>query len=146
MQTIEIILDVLYIGILVTVSYTDLRWRRIPNAVVLPGILTAFLVAIFKAELPAAFLGGFIGAIFFIIPAVIFGPERAGMGDVKLALFMGLLLGFPAIFYALAIASVSALVVILPGIAFCGWTRKTVIPFGPFLAFGALFLLVQRLI
>jgi prepilin signal peptidase PulO-like enzyme (type II secretory pathway) len=91
-------------------------------------------------------LGGFVGGIFFVVPAIIFGSERAGMGDVKLALFMGLVLYFPSIFYALAVASVTALVVILPGIVFCGWTRKTVIPFGPFLAFGAALVIVSRLI
>jgi prepilin signal peptidase PulO-like enzyme (type II secretory pathway) len=143
---IEIILDVLYIGILITVSYTDLRWRRIPNAVILPGILIAFLAATFRSELPAALLGGFVGAVFFAIPTVIFGPERAGMGDVKLALFMGLAVYFPAILYTLALASVSALVVIFPGIVFRGWTRETVIPFGPFLALGALVSLAQKLV
>jgi prepilin signal peptidase PulO-like enzyme (type II secretory pathway) len=146
MQTIEIILDVLYIAILVTVSYTDLRWRRIPNAVVIPGILIAFLAAIFNSQLPAALLGGFVGGIFFVVPAIIFGSERAGMGDVKLALFMGLVLGWPDVLYAIGIAALSALSVFVPLLLLRRVATKAPIPFGPFLALGALVFIVSNLI
>jgi leader peptidase (prepilin peptidase)/N-methyltransferase len=62
-----------------------------------------------------------------------------GMGDVKLAGMMGLFLGRavgPAMLVALVAGSVVGALIIARLGAACG--RKTAIPFGPYLAFGAL--------
>jgi leader peptidase (prepilin peptidase) / N-methyltransferase len=62
-----------------------------------------------------------------------------GMGDVKLAAMMGLFLG-PAVAVAVLIALVTGVLVGAAIIARKGARegRKTAVPFGPFLACGAL--------
>jgi len=122
----------------------DLRERRIPNRATLPGIALALVGMFLKPGPGPALLGGSVGLAFFFLPVLIFGPERAGMGDAKLALFVGLILGFPIIIYALAVACVAALVVILPALALRKTTLRSTIPFGPFLALGALVGLLLR--
>jgi leader peptidase (prepilin peptidase)/N-methyltransferase len=73
---------------------------------------------------------------------LIFKAEALGFGDVKLALFMGLLLGWPytltALFYGVLLAAVGAVAFIV--------THRSVkgtIAYGPYLAAGALLMLLQ---
>ena len=61
-----------------------------------------------------------------------------GLGDAKLAVLMGLLLGWPNILIALFLAFFSGALV---GVALIVLKRKTLksqVPFGPFLIFGTL--------
>lgn len=132
----------LFVLVLLVVSYADLRWRRIPNLIILPAIAIALVITLVGDDRVGALAGGLTGAAVFVIPVLLFGPNQAGVGDVKLALFIGLVLGFPAVLGALEIAALAALVVIIPGVLFRHWNRKTILPFGPFLALGALLVLL----
>src|SRR3954454_14180657 len=88
---------------LVCVSAIDLRVYRIPNLVVFPalgGSLLLLLVATWQLQTVDAweyYRGGLVGgAIYFallFLPHLIY-PRGMGMGDVKLALVMGLYLGW----------------------------------------------------
>ncbi len=140
-------LSVVYFVVLVAVSYTDLRWRRIPNRLIYPAILLALIAALLTSSLLEALAGGLAGMLLFGIPMLVLGPSRAGAGDAKLALFMGLVLTFPVVLYGIAFACLSALLVIVPGVLLKRWNRSTVIPFGPFLALAmAVFLLLRVLV
>ena len=75
----------------------------------------------------------------FLLVAALAYPGGMGMGDVKLAGVMGLFLGravAPAITIALVAGTVAGIAVIARKGAREG--RKTAVPFGPFLALGAL--------
>ncbi len=137
-SSLELGLSVIYAGILLYCAWMDLRERRIPNRAMAPGIALALAGMFLRPGPGPALLGGFIGLAYFFLPVLIFGPERAGMGDVKLALFIGLILGFPVVIYALAVAFVAALIVILPLLVLRKVTLRSTIPFGPFLAAGGL--------
>jgi leader peptidase (prepilin peptidase)/N-methyltransferase len=79
------------------------------------------------------------GAGGFLLIAALAYPGGMGMGDVKLAGMMGLFLGAsvaPALLVALLAGVALGIVVIARAGAQAG--RKTAIPFGPFLALGAL--------
>lgn len=60
-----------------------------------------------------------------------------GMGDAKLALALGALLGYPAVVTALVVAGVTGGVVVLALVLTgrMGW--KDPVPYGPFLVLGA---------
>ena len=91
-----------------------------------PGSLVEHLVAAVAA-------GGFL-----LVAAVAY-PAGMGMGDVKLAAVLGLFLGSavaPAMFAAMLAGSLVGAAIIARKGAREG--RKTAIPFGPYLAFGAL--------
>jgi leader peptidase (prepilin peptidase)/N-methyltransferase len=127
--------------VLVAVSVTDLERRIIPNRIVLPAtaiVLVGHTIAEPSVEWLLAALGA---SAFLFVPALI-SPQGMGMGDVKLALLMGAMLGREVVF-ALLIGSVAAAV---PSVAILirhgRAGRKVGFPFGPFLAFGAVVVLL----
>lgn len=126
-----------FCAVLVAISATDLERRIIPNRIVLPAtvvLLAAQTILDPSVEWIAAGLGA---ALFFLIAALVY-PGGMGMGDVKLALLMGVVLG-RTVPVALMIGMLSALVPSVVLIARHGKAgRKMTIPFGPFLAFGGL--------
>jgi leader peptidase (prepilin peptidase)/N-methyltransferase len=128
-----------FAAVLVLLAAIDLERRIIPNRIVLPaaGLILATQIALSPGD-AVAFLGGSLGAALFLLVPLLIYPAGMGMGDVKLALLIGAGLGFavvPALFIGMTAASVAAVVILVRG----GLSaRKTAIPFGPFLAFGAL--------
>jgi prepilin signal peptidase PulO-like enzyme (type II secretory pathway) len=93
-----------------------------------------------------ALLGGAVAALVFIIPVFIYGPERAGIGDVKLAFFIGLIFGFSlTLYWAFLVGLGSAALVGLVGIFLRKMSRKSLLPFGSFLALGAIAFLITQM-
>jgi leader peptidase (prepilin peptidase)/N-methyltransferase len=89
-------------------------------------------------EWPVAGLGAalFLFAIAWLYERIR-GVEGMGFGDVKMALCMGVYLG-AAVVPALFIGFVSGAVVGVAVMAATGKDAKTAVPFGPFLAAGAI--------
>jgi leader peptidase (prepilin peptidase)/N-methyltransferase len=124
-------------AVLVAVSATDLERRIIPNRIVLPA--TIVLLAAQTVLHPSVewIVAGLAAASFFLIAALAY-PGGMGMGDVKLALLLGVVLG-RTVSVALLVGMLSALVPSFILIAKHGKAgRKMTIPFGPFLAIGGL--------
>lgn len=124
-------------------SYVDLRTRRIPNVITYPFILGTLCITFVLGQWPWALVGGLLASGFLLVPRLLGGPGKAGMGDVKLALLGGLLTGPQVAISALFIAFFSALLVLLPLVAFRRLSLHDAVPFGPFLSVGfivALFL------
>jgi leader peptidase (prepilin peptidase)/N-methyltransferase len=134
----------LFFAVMLAVAVIDLERRIVPNRIVYPSLVAfAVLVAIgalIRGHLSLAgaglgFLayGGGVGLISFFI------PQGMGMGDAKLAALIGLVLGALGLRY---VAIAAALAIFAGGIAgialmiFAGASRKTKIPFGPYLAAG----------
>jgi leader peptidase (prepilin peptidase)/N-methyltransferase len=133
-------LHVLYAGVRVLMACYDLRRRHIPNVISYQAILFA-LGAMWATPrgVPSALLGAAVAAAVMLIPVAVYGANRSGIGDVKLAIFIGLILGWsPALFWAAFVAFVSAAIVSLVGIVAGKLTFKSSLPFGPFMALGAL--------
>jgi leader peptidase (prepilin peptidase) / N-methyltransferase len=125
----------LFCAALVAVSATDIERFVIPNRVVLPAaaaVLAAQTLLHPSVEWTAA---GF-GASAFLLLAALAYPAGMGMGDVKLALLLGAMLGrtVPVALMGGMLAALVPSVVLLArhGSA----ARKMRIPFGPFLALG----------
>jgi len=125
------------LAVLASVTITDIRRMVIPNRIVLPAAVAALAFNLAwgpgpRWEYPLAGLAAFA---FLLVPAVI-RPGAMGMGDVKLALFMGFLLGrYVAV--ALFLALIASALIGLGLIATKVRGRKDRIPFGPFLAGGS---------
>jgi leader peptidase (prepilin peptidase) / N-methyltransferase len=136
----RIVLGLLLVTALVPITLIDLDHRIIPNRIIGPATL-AGVVAIAALDtdfLPEAVIAAVAGGGFFFVAAVLY-PRGMGMGDVKLAGMLGVYLGravAPAIFIALiAGVAVGAAIIARKGAA---EGRKTAVPFGPFLALGAI--------
>ncbi|MDX6698278.1 MAG: leader peptidase (prepilin peptidase) / N-methyltransferase [Solirubrobacteraceae bacterium] len=125
---------------LVPVTFIDLDHRLILNRILLPSAVAAIaiLAATDPGELPEHLIAGVAAGGFFLLAAVAY-PSGMGMGDVKLAGTLGLYLGLevaPALLAALLSGTlVGAGIMARRGAA---EGRKTAVPFGPFLALGAL--------
>lgn len=121
---------------LVAVSATDLEHRVIPNRIVLPAAAVVLAAQTVLHPSPEWAIGA-AGASGFLFAAALAYPKGMGMGDVKLALLLGAALG-RTVPIALFVAMVAALVPALVLVARHGSAaRKMGIPFGPFLALGA---------
>ena len=145
----------LFALVLVQVIFFDFEHRLILDRVTFPSMGLAILVSLSPLVAPnlglwrqawwvGIVMGLIAGAVFLVLSlagAALFKAEALGFGDVKLALFMGLLLGWPytftAIFYGVLLAGVVSIGVI-------AWHRslKGTIAYGPYLAAGALIMLL----
>jgi leader peptidase (prepilin peptidase)/N-methyltransferase len=135
-----IALSVTLILLVVPVALIDLEHRIIPNKLTALGAILALALgtALDPGGEPARLIAGAAAGGFLLLAALAY-PGGMGMGDVKLAAVMGLFLGravAPAILVALLAGVLAGAVVIARKGARAG--RKTAVPFGPFLALGAL--------
>ncbi len=133
-----------FCGLLLAVSVIDVRHHKIPNRLVYPAVPLAALVVV-AGDLAGGDLdavraaAGFLGYGVALLIVALIAPRGMGMGDVKLAGLIGLVLGG----VALGLVGVAAGVGILFGgvgalvAVILGANRKTRIPFGPFMAAGA---------
>jgi leader peptidase (prepilin peptidase) / N-methyltransferase len=126
-----------FCAVLVTLSVIDLQHRIVPNRIVLPAAAIA-LVAHTLIEPSPEWLLGALGASGFLFVAALAYPKGLGMGDVKLALLLGAVLGASvsvALFLGF-VASLAPAVVLFArhGVA----ARKMGVPLVPFLALGSL--------
>jgi leader peptidase (prepilin peptidase)/N-methyltransferase len=135
-----IALSVVLILLLVPAAAIDLEHRIIPNRITGLGAVLALVVglALDPAGEPERLIAAVAAGGFLLVAALAY-PGGMGMGDVKLAGMMGLFLGrsvAPALMIALVSGVVAGLVVMSRKGVKQG--RKTAVPFGPFLAFGAI--------
>ncbi len=147
-------------SILIIVFVYDLKHYIIPDKIIWTGIsinLIYWLVGVsfyfmgdqkvFYQLFPGAYsltpnplyiiLGGLISGGFFLILVLVSRGKWMGGGDVKLAFFMGLFLGFPQVLVALFISFVVGSIVSIILVAWHKKTFKSQIPFGPFLVLGS---------
>jgi leader peptidase (prepilin peptidase)/N-methyltransferase len=124
---------------LVPVVVIDLEHRLIPDVVVLPAAAAALGVAI--AADPARWwvpVTAAAGAGAFLLALWVVHPRGMGRGDAKLAVLLGAVLGasvIPALLVAFAAGAALGIVLLA---RFGQRARKMAVPFGPFLAGGAL--------
>jgi leader peptidase (prepilin peptidase)/N-methyltransferase len=126
-------------GLLVVLALIDVESRRLPNRIVLPA--AAVVLAARLATAPAhwtSWIGAALGAAALLLAFALAFPGGLGLGDVKLMLLLGALLGgaiVPALLLGtLAGAAAATALVVHHGRS----ALRRTIPYGPFLAFGAI--------
>jgi leader peptidase (prepilin peptidase)/N-methyltransferase len=134
-----------FCAVMLAVAAIDLEHRIIPNRITYPAfpvIVVAILVgwAVGQDLDPVRALIGALayGGAFLVIAFI--APRGLGMGDVKLTALIGLVMGSLGLRYVGVAAGAAILLGGVGGILalLAGRGRKSAIPFGPFLAFGAL--------
>jgi leader peptidase (prepilin peptidase)/N-methyltransferase len=133
----------LLLSTLIVVTFIDLDHQIIPNEITFPGMPLGLIAA--ATVLPISWLESLIGLLcgggllFFVvwISPYIFGREGMGMGDVKLLGMLGAFLGWKATLLTLLLGAFSGAIVGLTLILTKLIKRSEPIPFGPFLALGA---------
>jgi leader peptidase (prepilin peptidase)/N-methyltransferase len=133
-----------FVLVLVQVIFFDFEHRLILDRVIFPAMALALVVSLFGHPWWAGIASGLgVGLVFLLLGLVgqaIFKAEALGFGDVKLALFMGLLVGWPsivqAVFYGVLLAGLASVWVIIRN-----RSMKGTIAYGPYLAGGTLIVL-----
>ena len=132
---------------MIVVFVFDLKHYIIPDEITYSAIITALIYQLLKIanyglritdfkQLTNPFFSAMGASAFFLALVLISKEKWMGLGDVKFAFFMGLLLGWPnisvALFLSFSIGAIIGLGLIIFGKK--GW--KSEIPFGPFLVSG----------
>ena len=129
------LLAAVFCALLVVLSAIDVEHRIVPNRIVLPaaaGVLVAHTLIDPSPEWAIAALG----ASGFLLVAALAYPRGMGMGDVKLALLLGAMLG-RSVVVALMVGMLTAVLPAVVAAAQGRSVRKLAVPFVPFLAFGS---------
>jgi leader peptidase (prepilin peptidase)/N-methyltransferase len=125
-----------FCAVLVAVSAIDFEHHIIPNRIVVPAAAIVLVANSALHPSPRWVVGGLAASGFLLVSALVY-PAGMGMGDVKLALLMGVALG-KTVPIALFLGMLTAMV---PGIYLLvkhgKAGRKMGVPLGPFLALGS---------
>ncbi len=134
----------LFVAVLIVITFIDIDHQIIPDVLSLTGIPIFFLASGWLAETvwTEALIGILAGGGSLLLVALgyrlITGKDGMGMGDVKLLAMIGALIGWRGVLFTLFFSSVSGTLVGLFLMVRSGGSLKTKLPFGPFLALGAI--------
>ncbi len=129
-------------SILIIISFIDLKFKIIPNKIILPFTLVGLSIstAIIVLENPDRWwlpLSYCIGAFLFMLIIHLIYPKGMGLGDVKLSLMLGAFLVknvIVGLFLGFLLGSISGLILIISRKK----KLKQEIPFGPFISMGSI--------
>ena len=130
----------LYAAFLLTVLVIDLEHRRVLNIMVGPAAVVVLALSLLPQtpSLQSSLIGGAVGLGLFML-VYLLSRGHLGMGDVKLAGLIGLMLGYPAVINALVVGILLGAAAALFLLATRRATRKSTMAYAPYLSLGALF-------
>ena len=133
------IIYTLLVTSLIIITFIDIDYKIIPNVITIPAIPIGLVLSYFF--LPHSIINALIGMLggggLLLLMAVIY-PGGMGGGDIKMVAMLGAFLGWQKIFLTIFLGSLIGSVVGIAMIISKKGGRKTKIPFGPYLAAGAI--------
>jgi len=134
----------LFFSSLIAVTFIDLSHQIVPDVITLPGMVLGVITA--STILPTGplnsliglFLGGGLFYLVALLSLALLKREGMGGGDIKLIAMIGAFLGWRGMLLTIFLAALSGSLIGIALILFRGKNRADLIPFGPFLALGAL--------
>jgi leader peptidase (prepilin peptidase)/N-methyltransferase len=141
----------LFLSSLVIITFIDMEHMIIPDIITIPGTFSGILLSPFiidpflryeRLGFMASLTGAITGFLLFLIIAKagtwIFKKEAMGGGDIKLMAMVGAFTGWKGVllttFLGSIIGSIVGIIILIQNKG----QRDTIIPFGPYLAFGAI--------
>ncbi len=135
----------LFFSLLLINTATDLYTLTVAQLFTLwpiPCVWLCALLGILPLSLQQSFFGAVIGYVILWTVATLFkklqGQQGMGEGDFELLALIGSVVGITGVWYTLLIASASGSIIGLAYLALTKQHKTTPIPFGPFLALGAI--------
>jgi len=139
-----------WFAVLIIGLATDLDQRLLPDILMLPVVPIALLYdltghnPLVGGDILPALIGAVAIPLALYLPSIPFGEGAFGLGDVKFLVGAGLMTGLLRAFNGLLFALVLGGVVLLALLATGRITRRSYVPFGPFLIFGAFWAVLIR--
>ncbi len=141
--SLELAIVLFYFALFIVLAVIDLEHKLILNVIVYPSAIVALIIdaVLYRAGVVSYIIGFALGFAFLLLTALV---SRGGMGigDVKMAGLIGLIVGFPQVIVSLLIGILLGGLVAIILLVLRLKKRKEAIPFGPFLALGAMLTLV----
>jgi leader peptidase (prepilin peptidase)/N-methyltransferase len=142
--TVSFLVLFLFCSALVVITFIDLEHQIIPDVISLPGIGVGFASSFilpwlsWQSSLIGILAGG--GSLLLVAYGYQFLTKKEGMGggDIKLLAMMGAFLGWRAVPFIIFSASLVGSIIGITLMVVQKRDAKLAIPFGPFLAFGAI--------
>lgn len=137
------LIDAVACGVLAFVFAVDLEHHLILDVAIYPLSCALILIALFfdhKAFAGMLFGVVLCGGLFLLLYGLgflLYHQEALGFGDVKLAVLVGLLAGWPGVVVALGVGALAGAAVSMLLLGIGNATRQTFIPFGVFIVAGA---------
>ncbi|HZQ50453.1 MAG TPA: A24 family peptidase [Candidatus Dormibacteraeota bacterium] len=136
-----LVLRSVFVLVFVQVIFFDLEHRLILDRVIFPAMALAAVASLWNQPWWAGIATGLAAGLIFLFLSVagsaMLKAEVLGFGDVKLAAFMGLVLGWPwivtALFYGVVLGAVAAV-----GVGIWKRSMHATFAYGPYLALGAI--------
>jgi len=133
-----------FILVFVQVNFFNLEHRLILDRVSFPAMVVAAIASLFNQPWWAGIATGLAAGVIFLVLSLagsaLLHAEVLGFGDVKLAAFMGLVLGWPfivsALFYGVLLGAIAAV-----GVGIWKRSMHATFAYGPYLALGAVIVL-----
>lgn len=127
----------IFVACMAPAVYTDIKWKRIPDACVLLAAAGLLALRLSRASLAVDQLVGAVSAFLLFLAIWLAARQRMGFGDVKLAGLVGFLVGFPGWLLAVAGASFGGIAVVLVRRAAGRSPADESVAFAPFLIVAA---------
>jgi leader peptidase (prepilin peptidase)/N-methyltransferase len=132
-----------FVAVLVAITFIDIDHRIIPDVISLPGIPVFFLAALLVPSvtwldsLIGILAGG--GSLFIVawLYHLLTRKEGMGGGDIKLLAMIGAMIGWKGVLFTIFASSATGTAVGLTVMLIQRRNMKLAVPFGPFLALGA---------
>lgn len=124
--------------IFVVLTLYDLLFQEVPDEISLPSLIIASVFMLWKGPYFAdnLLLGALIPVVFFGALFTISKGRWIGGGDIRVGALMGILMAYPYVLVGLFLGYLSGSIFSLIGLITRKITRKSHIPFVPFLLFG----------
>jgi len=141
--SLQLLCAFFFTAALIVITFIDIDYQIIPDVISLPGIPLCFLAAVFVMGVPflESLIGILVGGGILYVIAVgyewIAKREGMGGGDIKLLAMLGAFFGWKSLLFIVLCSSLTGAIVGVTLMVIQRQDMKYAVPFGPFLALGA---------
>ena len=139
---VQLYISLIYACLFIVIFTIDLEHRLVLNKITYPTMILAFALSFVLPYISPvkALQGAGFGLLAIGLPFLMY-PEGIGIGDVKLGILIGLIIGYPLILWVLLLSVISGGLVGTTLLSLKVKKRTDFIPFAPFLATSAMLIL-----
>lgn len=105
---INILAPAVYITLLVMLCVIDYKYHIIPNMIIYPGIFMVLTLSYFWIGIVPSLIGGAVVFVIMVLPLLF--KIKVGMGDIKLGLLVGLMIGYPLVVVNILVTGVMSII------------------------------------
>ena len=138
----ELLTFLIFISLLIPISFIDLKTTLIPDSIAIPGIILGLALSIFRGLALISFIGAALGAILIltiiIVGKAVYKQDVMGYGDIRLAAMIGAFVGWAGLLLTIMISALIGATYGLIQIKRGKLSMKSEVPYGPFLTIGGI--------